>query len=190
MGNKSNDGKRWYNLIMPWKVVKDKARCGSGFALVNSETNDLVACHKSKKGAAAQQRALYAATAKEKTKKADMPVMDMAEEQADEWDSLTERQQDQAEAYFENVLEYGMFDQSSKANGAHYAPASANPFKASGLMCGNCVFFADGANQCMIVMGTIESEAVCKMWIIPEDKIVEPSAKMSKWAGSAFDLSK
>ena len=86
---------------MPWKVIKDKARCGSGFALVNSETNDLVACHKSKKGAAAQQRALYASTAE----KADMPIMDMADEQADEWDSLTERQQDLAESYFENVLE-------------------------------------------------------------------------------------
>jgi hypothetical protein len=171
---------------MPWKVVKDKARCGSGFALVNSETNDLVACHKSKKGAAAQQRALYASTAE----KADMPIMDMAEEQADEWDSLNERQQSQAEEYFSIVLEYGMFDQSSKANGAHYAPASANPFKATGLMCGNCVFYADNANQCMIVMGEIEPKAVCKLWIIPEEKIVEPSTKMSKWAGSAFDLSK
>lgn len=171
---------------MPWKVVKDKARCGSGFALVNSDTNDLVACHKSKKGAAAQQRALYASTAE----KADMPAMDMADEQADEWDSLNERQQSQAEEYFSIVLEYGMFDQSSKANGAHYAPASANPFKATGLMCGNCVFYADSANQCMIVMGEIEPEAVCKLWIIPEEKIVEPSTKMSKWAGSAFDLSK
>lgn len=175
---------------MPWKVVKDKARCGSGFALVNSETNDLVACHRSKKGAAAQQRALYAATAKE-TKKADIPVMDMSEEQADEWDSLTERQQDLAESYFENVLEYGMFDQTSKANGAHYAPASANPFKATGLMCQNCVFFADGANQCMIVMGEIEPEAVCKMWIIPEDMITEPTAKSDNiWAGRFVKLNK
>ena len=174
---------------MPWKVVKDKARCGSGFALVNSETNDLVACHKSKKGAAAQQRALYAATARERSNKADMPAE--VADQADEWDSLTERQQDQAESYFENVLEYGMFDQSSKSNGAHYAPASANPFKAAGLMCGNCVFFNDNTgNQCMIVEGSIESEAVCKLWIIPEDKIAEPSAKVNKWAGSAFDLSK
>jgi hypothetical protein len=170
---------------MPWKVVKDKARCGSGFALVNSETNDLVACHRSKKGAAAQQRALYAATAKE-TKKADMPMpeMDMAAEQADEWDSLTDRQQELAESYFENVLEYGMFDQSSKANGAHYAPAAVNPFKATGMVCQNCVFFADSANQCMIVMGEIEPEAICKLWVIPEDMIVEPTAKSdSIWAG-------
>ena len=176
---------------MPWKVVKDKARCGSGFALVNSETDDLVACHKSKKGAAAQQRALYAATAKEKAKKADMPTMDVAEEQADEWDSLTERQQDLAESLFENVLEYGMFDQTSMSNGAHYAPGAKNPFKATGLMCSNCIFFNDNnGSQCMIVEGIIEPEAVCKMWIIPEEKIIEPSTKMSKWAGSAFDLSK
>ena len=175
---------------MPWKVVKDKARCGSGFALVNSETNDLVACHRSKKGAAAQQRALYAATAKERTHKADMPA-DLVEEQADEWDSLTERQQDLAESYFENVLEYGMFDQSSKANGAHYAPAAVNPFKATGMVCQNCVFFADGANQCMIVMGEIEPEAICKMWIIPEDMITEPASKSDNiWAGRFVKLNK
>lgn len=175
---------------MPWKVVKDKARCGSGYALVNSETNDLVACHRSKKGAGAQQRALYAATAKE-TKKADMPEMDMSAEQADEWDSLTDRQQDLAESYFENVLEYGMFDPSSGANGAHYAPASANPFKATGLVCQNCVFFADGANQCMIVTGEIEPEAVCKLWIIPEDMITETTSKSDNiWAGRFVKLNK
>lgn len=175
---------------MPWKVVKDKAKCGSGFALVNSDTNDLVACHRSKKGAAAQQRALYASTAKE-TKKVDVPVMDMSEEQADEWDSLTERQQELAETYFEHVLEYGMFDQSSKANGAHYAPTSANPFKATGLVCQNCVFFADSANQCMIVTGSIEPEAICKMWIIPEDMITEPTSKSNDiWAGRFVKLNK
>lgn len=174
---------------MPWKVVKDKARCGSGFALVNSETNDLVACHRSKKGAAAQQRALYAATARERTNKVDIPTE--VSDQADEWDSLNERQQGLAESYFESVLEYGMFDQSSKANGSHYAPASANPFKATGLMCQNCVFFADGANQCMIVMGDIEPEAVCKMWIIPEDMITEPTAKSDNiWAGRFVKLNK
>lgn len=176
---------------MPWKVVKDKSKCASGYALVNADTGDLVACHKSKKGAAAQQRALYAATAKE-TKKADVPAMDTSAEQADEWDSLNERQQDLAESYFEAVLEYGMFDQSSGMNGAHYAPAAANPFKATGLMCMNCIFFNDNTgNQCMIVEGSIEPESVCKMWIIPEDKITEPTAKSdSIWNGRFVKLNK
>jgi hypothetical protein len=176
---------------MPWSVKKD-SRCGSGYAVVKDSNNEVVACHKSKKSAVAQQRALYASEAKKAAMPLEMPQADPSTEQADEWDSLNDRQQDQAEAYFEIVLEYGMFDQSSKSNGAHYAPAAKNPFKATGLMCGNCVFFNDNTGaQCMIVEGTIEPEAVCKMWIIPEEKIIEPTAKSDDiWAGRFVKLNK
>jgi hypothetical protein len=176
---------------MPWSVKKD-SRCGSGYAVVKDSNNEVVACHKSRKSAIAQQRALYASEAKKAAMPLEMPQADSSTEQADEWDSLNDRQQDQAEAYFEIVLEYGMFDQSSKANGAHYAPAAKNPFKATGLMCGNCVFFNDNNGaQCMIVEGTIEPEAVCKMWIIPEEKIIEPTAKSDDiWAGRFVKLNK
>lgn len=85
-----------------------------------------------------------------------------------EWDSLNERQQDLANDLAEIALEYGKFDQSSLADGAHYAPAAANPFKAEGLKCENCIFFDELGNGCQIVSGLIENEAVCKMWIIPE----------------------
>ena len=110
-------------------------------------------------------------------------------DQTNEWDSLNERQQSQAESLFELALEYGMFDQSSKANGAHYA--SENPFKAQGLMCQNCIFFNDNTgNQCMIVQGVIAGEAVCKLWVIPEEYIVEPTAKSDNiWNGSFIKLS-
>lgn len=172
---------------MPWSVKKDP-RCGSGYAVVKDSNNEVVACHKSRKSAIAQQRALYASEAK--VAKAAEPMTEPAD-QADEWDSLNERQQEQAESLFEIVLEYGMFDQTSKANGAHYAPASLNPFKATGLMCQNCIFFNDNTgNQCMIVEGAIEPEAVCKMWIIPEEKIVEPTTKADNiWNGSFLKLS-
>lgn len=177
---------------MPWKVVKDKARCGSGFALVNDQ-GELVACHKTKGSATAQQRALYAATAK-----ADMPTQQMetepidpTEDQMQDWEELTERQQDLAESFFEAVLEYGMFDQSSKANGAHYAPAAVNPFKAAGMVCKNCIFYAEGANQCMIVAGPIEEEAICKLWIIPEGYIQEPAQKSDNlWDGKFLGIHK
>jgi len=185
---------------MPWSVKKDP-QCGSGYAVVKDSNGEVVACHKSRKSAIAQQRALYASEAK--TAKAatidmpnmpnmpDVPDMPQSSDQADEWDSLNDRQQDQAEAVFELVLEYGMFDQSSKANGAHYAPGSANPFKAQGLMCQNCIFFNENTgNQCMIVEGVIEPEAVCKMWIIPEENIVEPTAKSDNiWNGRFLKLS-
>lgn len=93
---------------------------------------------------------------------------------AGDWDLLNERQQEQAENQSELALEYGMFDQSSGPNGAHYAPADKNPFKADGLICDNCIFYNELNQQCQIVEGMIEPEAVCKLWVIPESKIGMP----------------
>lgn len=92
-----------------------------------------------------------------------------------EWDALNERQQKQAEDTAELALEYGMFDQGTGANGAHYAPAAKNPFVAEGLKCGNCIFFDEINNQCQVVAGTIEPDAVCKLWIIPETVLAPPT---------------
>lgn len=103
-----------------------------------------------------------------------------------EWESLSERQQEQAESYTELVLKFGMFDQTSGSDGAHYAPASSNPFKATGLMCKNCVFFDETNNQCVIVAGSIEAEAICKLWVIPENVITEADAA----SRSALELKK
>ena len=73
--------------------------------------------------------------------------------------------------HYEHIVEmFGKFDQTSKANGAHYAPAKANPFIQQGMICSNCVFFM-GGQGCGIVAGKIEPNAVCKLWIIPEELI-------------------
>jgi hypothetical protein len=73
--------------------------------------------------------------------------------------------------HYEHVVEaYGKFNQTAKANGAHYAPASANPFKDKGMACANCVYFIGGGG-CEIVSGKIEPMAICKLWIIPEELI-------------------
>jgi hypothetical protein len=64
------------------------------------------------------------------------------------------------------VEEYGVFNQGTDANGAHYGPGDVNPFKAEGIMCGACVFYMEG--KCEIVEGEIDPEGVCKLWIIPE----------------------
>lgn len=84
--------------------------------------------------------------------------------------NLTGRQQLMYEHYEHVVEEFGMFKGDSKADGAHYAPSSANPFKEEGLVCANCVFFI-GGGACEIVAGKIEPEAICKLWIIPEELI-------------------
>jgi hypothetical protein len=85
-------------------------------------------------------------------------------------DRLTPRQQSLYDYYESVVEEFGMFDQTSKANGAHYAPEKVNPFVKEGLICGNCVFYL-GGNGCELVKGSIEPHAICKLWIIPEDLI-------------------
>ena len=95
----------------------------------------------------------------------------------EEYKMLNDRQREQADAYAKIAVEYGMFDQTTGANGAHYAPAAVNPFKAEGMMCKNCVFFDEVSSQCQIVTGILEAEAVCKLWVIPESLLanVEPA---------------
>ena len=90
----------------------------------------------------------------------------------EEYDLLNDRQKEHAMDLAELAVEFGKFDQSSNADGAHYAPASANPFKGEGLVCKNCVFFDEMANGCQIVTGDIEPEAICKLWVIPESSLV------------------
>ena len=81
--------------------------------------------------------------------------------------SLKPRQQMHYEVLESIAEKYGKWDQSAGANGAHYAPAEANPFKEQGMICANCIFY-EGGQGCEIVSGTIEPEAICKLWIIDE----------------------
>jgi hypothetical protein len=98
----------------------------------------------------------------------------------EEWDLLNERQQELAEDLNEIVLKYDKFDKSPYADGAHYAAAALNPFKAEGLMCSNCIFYDELGNGCQIVTGLIEPEAVCKMWIIPESLLAVVPGQLSR----------
>ena len=106
----------------------------------------------------------------------EMPEDEMPEEEPEDMDDpeekLNPRQKLMYDQYEQLVEMFGKFDQTSKANGAHYAPAKANPFIKQGMICSNCVFFM-GGQGCEIVAGKIEPNAVCKLWIIPEDLILE-----------------
>jgi hypothetical protein len=105
----------------------------------------------------------------------EMPDEEMPEEEPEDEEDpddpkskLNARQKMMYEQYEANVEMHGMFDQTSLGNGAHYAPASKNPFIKEGLICSNCVFFK-GGQGCEIVAGTIQPNAVCKLWIIPNE---------------------
>lgn len=106
---------------------------------------------------------------------------DDMEQPEDDWAGLNERQSDQAESLCMIVEEYGQYDQSSKADGAHYADGQNNVFKSDGLVCSSCIFYEQ--NACHLVSGTIDPNGICKLWIIPEEKIMEK--KMD-----AFELEK
>lgn len=95
-----------------------------------------------------------------------------SEEEMEPDDMLSERQQAHYEALEAIAEEYGKWDQSAGADGAHYAPAEANPFKEAGMICANCVYY-EGGRGCEIVSGEIEPEAICKLWIINEKLITE-----------------
>ena len=82
--------------------------------------------------------------------------------------ALTPRQKALYES-LESVAEtFGLFDQSTGPDGAHYVAAS--PFASEGMVCSNCVFFV-GGRGCEIVQGDIDPGAICKLWVIPGELI-------------------
>lgn len=91
-----------------------------------------------------------------------------SEDEDDPESNLNDRQKSMYELYEKIVEQYGKFNKTSDSNGAHYAPSLENPFKEKGLICGNCVYFK-GGGACEIVFGTIEPNAICKLWIIPKN---------------------
>lgn len=78
-------------------------------------------------------------------------------------------QQAQYHAYEQIVEQFGKYDWSTGASGSHYTPETLNPFINEGLICANCSFYYEGA--CEIVQGNINPNAICKFWIIPENKL-------------------
>lgn len=171
---------------MPYYITNKHPECKSGWATVRQDYS-MVTCHKTKADAIKHMVAIslgakepVGGTHPRDAKKESLlesfvreAAEDMVNDAEKDWSELTERQREMAQNNAEVALEFGMFDQSSMADGAHYAPASANPFKATGLVCKNCVFFNEANNQCQIVAGAIEPEAICKLWVIPESMITE-----------------
>jgi len=101
------------------------------------------------------------------------------EEEMSEHPELSPMQIAQYEGYESIVEKFGKFDQTTGRNGAHYAPADKNPFKDEGLVCSNCVFY-EGGQGCEIVSGQIDPNAICKLWIIPENLLVSGDSDIEK----------
>lgn len=105
--------------------------------------------------------------------------LDNDEKQYDPDDVLNPRQRMMYEK-FEWIAEtLGPWDGGVGADGAHYIPASDNVFADKGMKCANCVFF-EGGGGCEILDMAVEPEAVCKLWIIPEDQVKASLKSLSK----------
>ena len=85
-------------------------------------------------------------------------------------DDYSQRQTVQYEGYLEIVDAYGQWTQDAGNDGAHYFRGEDNPFMDEGIACENCVYFLPPSG-CRIVSGAIDSEGLCKLWIIPEDRL-------------------
>jgi len=53
---------------------------------------------------------------------------------------------------------------------AHYI--EKNPFASRGIKCQNCTHYVEEGG-CKVVSGSIDGDAICKLWVIPTEKIVD-----------------
>ena len=159
----------------------------NGYPVVGGE-GKVHGCHPTRSAAFNQQAAIYAS--ENQASKSQMylslakalepieAIMEKGDQQMD-WAMLTDRQKSIAEDLAEVVLEHGMFDRTSLADGSHYTPAELNPFIADGIVCKNCIFYSEGNGQCQIVVGPIAEEDICKFWIIPNEYLLGEEAMKS-----------
>lgn len=89
------------------------------------------------------------------------------EEAIEEKRALSPQNQALYDAQEEIVKKNGRWPQQG-ASGAHYM--EKNPFASRGISCRNCIYYEDGGS-CEIVKGIISPNAICKLWIIPEEKL-------------------
>lgn len=153
----------------PYRISRNMQGC-SGYAVVKEGENSPVpgGCHETLAEARRHMSALYAAETQGSKQEVVPHQDDMIEGIAEQEESgLTPRQFTMYDLFETMAENFGKWDQTTGADGAHYAPAEANPFKEEGLMCVNCAFF-QGGGRCEIVEGEIEPEAICKLWIIKE----------------------
>lgn len=81
--------------------------------------------------------------------------------------SLSQANYDLYESIEKIAEESGQWPQAG-VDGAHYMAKS--PFAGQGMKCENCVFWNSGGS-CDVVQGEIAKDGLCKLWIIPEEKL-------------------
>jgi hypothetical protein len=88
------------------------------------------------------------------------------------------------EAIEQIAVENGPWPQEGP-DGAHYM--TENPFAERGMKCQNCIFWNEGGS-CDVVDGQIDPNAVCKLWVIPEERLAQPAKRSVDPAAEAARL--
>jgi HK97 family phage portal protein len=83
---------------------------------------------------------------------------------------LSPQNQSLYDAQEQIVREKGRWSQAD----SHYQ--ERNPFASRGILCRNCVYYEEGGS-CEIVKGSIRPDAICKLWIIPDERLSVPEQR-------------
>jgi len=85
--------------------------------------------------------------------------------------TLTDLQKKMIDQYRKWVKDKGKFTHGNGPQGSSYLPGTLNVLKNYGVICSNCVFYDAPNKACAIVSGEIDHDAICKFWVIPNNKI-------------------
>ncbi len=78
-------------------------------------------------------------------------------------------------AYLAIAAKVGAWSKDAGSEGAGYLAPPNNNARQAGFRCENCAFFRP-ANGCTIVKGTIERDGVCRLHVIPQDRLGLPQS--------------
>ena len=77
-------------------------------------------------------------------------------------------------AYLAVVAKVGAFTRDVGSEGAAYVPAAKNTGTSRGFNCENCAFWRS-PNKCSIVKGPVERHGICRLNVIPQERLVQQS---------------
>lgn len=84
--------------------------------------------------------------------------------------ALTARQDLMVRSQLAIAAKVGAWAKDAGSEGAAYVSSTVNPNGSAGLKCANCVFFR-APGGCNIVRGTVERGGLCRLYVIPQDKL-------------------
>lgn len=88
--------------------------------------------------------------------------------------SYTARQNLLIRAYLAIAAKVGAFSRDVGSEGAAYVPAATNNGAPRGFKCENCAFWR-APNKCGIVKGAVERHGICRLNVIPQERLVQQS---------------